>query len=76
MYIMKLRPAYKDYIWGGTKLKTEYNKQSDLSVIAESWELSCHPNGKSVITNGIYNGKTLDAVMEGNVTTVLGRNCE
>jgi len=76
MYIMKLSPAYKDYIWGGTKLKTEYNKQSDMDIIAESWELSCHPNGKSTITNGALKGKTLDIVMEGDVTANLGSNCE
>ena len=31
---VKLRPAFKDYLWGGTKLKTAYNKQSDLDILA------------------------------------------
>ena len=76
MYIMKMGPAYKDYIWGGTKLKTDFNKKSDLDIIAESWELSCHPNGKSIILNGAYKGMTLDIFLEGDVTAVLGSNCE
>ena len=49
MYPMKLQPAFKDYLWGGNKMKQLYNKQNNLSVTAESWELSCHPDGGSRI---------------------------
>ena len=28
--IKKITPAFKDYLWGGTKLKTDFNKSSDL----------------------------------------------
>ena len=28
MAIVKLHPAFKDYIWGGTKLKELYNKKN------------------------------------------------
>ena len=27
---VKLSPAFKDYLWGGTKLKEQYNNKSDL----------------------------------------------
>jgi mannose-6-phosphate isomerase len=43
----KLKPAYKDYIWGGGRLKAEYGKTDGPDVIAESWELSCNPHGLS-----------------------------
>lgn len=43
-----LKPAYKDYLWGGDKLKTEYHKETDLSPLAESWECSTHPDGTSL----------------------------
>jgi len=56
---MKLSAPCKDYVWGGTRLKTEYGKVSDMARIAESWELSCHPDGLSVIANGEYAGRTL-----------------
>jgi mannose-6-phosphate isomerase len=36
-------PIFKDYIWGGTRLKTEYGKTSDLPRIAESWEVADGP---------------------------------
>ena len=43
-----LKPAYKDYLWGGDKLKTEYHKETGLSPLAESWECSTHPDGTSL----------------------------
>lgn len=61
--IFKLEPAYKDYIWGGNKLKREYNKNSPYEITAESWELSCHKNGQTHISGGEYDGKTLSEVI-------------
>jgi mannose-6-phosphate isomerase len=49
MEALRLTPAYKDYIWGGQRLKTEYGKTTDLAVVAESWELSLHEAGLSRI---------------------------
>ena len=36
--IKKLTPGFRSYIWGGTRLKTEYGKDTDLDFLAESWE--------------------------------------
>ena len=47
MKILKLQPAFKDYLWGGNKLVTSYGKDFDGDILAESWELSCHPDGPS-----------------------------
>ena len=30
-----LSPAFKDYLWGGTRLKEEYGKKSDLEKVAD-----------------------------------------
>lgn len=54
-----LEPAFKDYIWGGNRLKTDFGKKTDMTPLAESWELSCHPDGPSVIVNGPWAGRTL-----------------
>ncbi len=59
MKLIKLTPAYKDYIWGGTKLNDKYNKNSGFEKTAESWELSVHPDGESFICGGEYNGISL-----------------
>lgn len=55
---IKLQPAYKDYLWGGNKLREKYDKHCDYDVIAESWELSAHPDGQSVVASGRYKGMT------------------
>ena len=75
MPIFKLVPAFKDYIWGGKKLVTDYNKEYDGSVLAESWELSCHPDGLSVITNGDFKGITLKQYIEQTGRAALGNDC-
>ncbi len=76
MYIMKLNAPCKDYLWGGTRLRDEYGKKSDKDKIAESWELSCHKDGQSIIANGEYAGKTLSEYIEICGKDVLGTNCE
>ena len=53
---VKLAPVYMDYLWGGTRLRDQYGKQCEYDIIAESWELSAHPDGQSVIASGRYNG--------------------
>lgn len=64
MYPLLLKPAVKDYLWGGQKLKTLYNIESDLDITAEAWVLSCHPNGHSTVKNGDMAGKTLAQVLD------------
>ncbi len=54
--MIRLEPAYKDYLWGGTRLRDIYGKKCDYDIIAESWELSAHPSGQSVIAEGRYKG--------------------
>lgn len=60
---MLLMPAGKDYLWGGNRLKTEYNKQIAMMPLAETWECSTHPDGPSMIRSGEFKGKTLREVL-------------
>lgn len=57
--IVKLNPALKSYLWGGTKLKTDWNKQTDEATLSEAWELSFHPDGRAIVIGGKYDGKPL-----------------
>lgn len=59
---LKLRSVCKDYVWGGTRLRDQFSKGADLERVAESWELSCHENGLSVIDSGEFQGKPLREV--------------
>ncbi|MCI6084904.1 type I phosphomannose isomerase catalytic subunit [Selenomonas sp.] len=71
-YPMKLIAPLKDYLWGGTRLKDEYGKKTDLDIVAESWELACHKDGKSVIANGEASGMTLEAWLAEQKDDMLG----
>ena len=56
---LRLRPCYKEYIWGGECLKKEYGKHDAPDITAESWELAAHPDGISVVAEGALAGKSL-----------------
>ncbi len=60
---MLLLPAGKDYLWGGTRLRTEYEKSISLTPLAETWECSIHPDGSSTVRNGTYAGWSLTDVL-------------
>lgn len=77
MSILKLIATCKDYLWGGNRLREEYGKKLDSDKIAESWELSCHKDGQSVIDGGEFDGKTLTEFIETKgKTAALGTNCD
>ncbi len=58
-----LSPAAKDYIWGGTRLREEYNKHIDVTSLAETWECSTHPDGPSRVASGAFAGEKLVDVL-------------
>ena len=70
--IMKLEPAFKDNLWGGTKLRTVFGKKCDYDVIGESWELSAHPDGQSVIASGTFAGMYFGEFIEKYGEEVVG----
>lgn len=74
--LLKLRPALKDYLWGGTRLKTDFGFQTDLDIVAEGWMLSCHKDGENIIENGKYEGKTLSDVIAAEGKKILGTNAQ
>lgn len=60
---LKLSPAIKDYIWGGTRLSREFDYPAWTDRQAEAWVLSCHPDGECVIENTAFKGRTLSDVL-------------
>lgn len=75
MYILKLNPVFKDYLWGGTKLRDEYGFESNLEKLAEGWMLSCHKDGENIVANGEFAGKTLSQTVKSH-PEFLGKNGE
>lgn len=76
MYPIKLKPAFKDYLWGGTRLRDDFGKDCDFEKVAESWELSCHKDGNSIVAEGEFAGLTLAEYISRMGKSVLGTNCD
>lgn len=69
---VKLTPAIKDYLWGGTRLITDYNKKTELDKAAESWELSTHPDGESIVASAPWEGMKLTDYIKAQGDECLG----
>ncbi|MEH7248062.1 mannose-6-phosphate isomerase, class I [Neobacillus niacini] len=55
-----LKPVFKERIWGGTALQTEFGYEIPTDTTGECWAISAHPNGPSIIENGTFSGMALD----------------
>lgn len=74
---VKLEPVYKDYIWGGSKLKKLFKKGKDINgAIAESWELSTHPDGESKIADKSGKGMKFSEYIKMQDKNVVGSKSE
>ena len=62
MELVKLKPAVKDYIWGGNYFQ-KVNKGLGLTRVSECWELSTRDNDSSIIGSGPNSGKLLNEVI-------------
>lgn len=40
MAILKLTPSCKDYLWGGSRLRSDFGIESELNPLVEAWVLS------------------------------------
>ena len=77
LYPLKFIPILKDKIWGGSKLSTVLKKESNSQHLGESWEISDVDNDTSIISNGMYAGKSLKWLLEYSSKDILGeRNAE
>lgn len=61
-----LKPAGKDYLWGGNRLNDDFGKGIPMTPLAETWECSTHPDGLSVVSGGFFSGQTLAQVLREN----------
>ena len=73
---LKMRPHYKNFLWGGNKLADLYNKKDAPCVCAESWELSCNPDGETAVIEGPFDGKTVSELGRLDHDGFWGNKCE
>ncbi|WP_395044840.1 type I phosphomannose isomerase catalytic subunit, partial [Flavobacterium sp.] len=71
-YPIQFEPILKERIWGGTKLKSYLNKPIHSNITGESWEISTVENDVSIISNGIFKGKSLIELINLHPEEILG----
>ena len=74
--IVRMEPAFKDNLWGGTRLRDIYGKKCDYDIIAESWELSTHKAGQSIVATGKNKGLMLGEYINRFGRGILGWKCD
>lgn len=73
MEILKLKPIFKDYIWGGNRLRTEFGFESEYNIMAEGWMLAARNDGENTVIGGEFDGQPFSKVIEKN-PEFLGAN--
>lgn len=63
-HILKIKPVFKEMIWGGHKLKDVYGYEIPSDHTGECWAVSAHKNGDCTIENSEFAGKTLSWLFE------------
>lgn len=74
MYPIKFNPILKERLWGGTKLKTLFNKPIETDITGESWEVSAVKGDISVVANGDFAGKSLQELIDLYPNELLGKH--
>lgn len=72
MQIYKMNPVFKEYLWGGNKLKEIYKKNTSYDITAESWEIASHKNGETTVCGGNDDGLTITQLAEKYKEQLLG----
>lgn len=72
LHLLKFTPILKEKVWGGEKLGSILNKNSDRKDIGESWEVSDVKGNTSVVTNGVLKGKDLKELITTYKSELVG----
>ncbi|QIB27632.1 type I phosphomannose isomerase catalytic subunit [Caloranaerobacter azorensis] len=71
MYPLKFENLYFEKVWGSRDLES-FRENLPSGKIGESWDVSCHPHGVSVVSNGKYKGMKLDELIRQEGAKLLG----
>ena len=69
---LKFKPILREKVWGGEKLNSILNKNSDKKNIGESWEISDVDGDTSVVANGDLKGKDLKELISVYKAELMG----
>ncbi len=62
--ILFLVPKFKKTIWGGDRLRKEYDYEVPFNNTGEGWVIGAHENGDCTVREGIYAGKKLSELYQ------------
>ena len=62
--IIFLKPVFKQMIWGGNRLGTDFGYPIPSDNTGECWGISAHPNGDGSIKNECFAGTTLSQLWD------------
>ena len=75
MYPIKFKKCFIDKVWGGRAFETVLGMTlPENRSIGESWEVSSHKNGMSIVENGEFAGMTLEALKDKYGAEILGKD--
>lgn len=60
--VLVIKPYFTHNIWGGTRLREDFNYNVEGDDIGECWGISAHPNGEGEIVGGTFDGVKLSAL--------------
>ncbi len=72
LYPLAFEPVLKEMVWGGTLLRQRYGRRTESDKIGESWDVSCHKNGESIVANGDLQGLLLKDVLKKYPREIMG----
>jgi len=71
---LSFQPVFKSYPWGGRNLATRLGRDLPPGPIAESWEISAHPNGRTPVRGGPFAGRALVGLLGELGEALVGGN--
>lgn len=75
LYPLKFKKVFKEKVWGGRNFSEKLNMDlPSEKLYGESWEVSSHKNGMSVVENGRLEGKTLGELFSEYKGELVGEN--
>lgn len=75
MYPLKFEHLYYKKVWGGRDFQL-FREDLPEGDIGETWDVACHKNGTSVVSNGQFKGMRLDELINVKGEELLGKKID
>jgi len=76
LYPLTFHPEYRQYVWGGRGLERLGRVLPPAATVAESWEISGHPDSPTRVDAGPLAGQPLTEIMAAYGGELVGRRAQ